>query len=368
MKIPQADYDVEKIWRTILDADLPKLFEDLHVHQIKVFFYLTQNGDNWLSAFSDDTYSTENYGDMTRLTAEYTTRGGAKDEAVFFGGFFEGELLMMLTGATERGIEQTLDRTIRTSGELVSMPIVPRDFQRINELVLEKSEDMRITSFKSRRIPDLADADIRPEYDREIEYKGDDGRQTLEEFREYYGVVPVRVQYEHENINFKMDTEGKFTLLEINQETVNLLFELVKEIFDNVMQIQEITQEIRFEKEEVRSGDFSITVPRLSAGRVDFDKPFNLLMAEEFVQNASDSAGNFTFTDVTMEAGSLDFSARVTDEERSAHFNVSANEDSMTIVPKHNCSFASIVDFYLAVVQVVDEGAKITPYGSVPAT
>lgn len=372
MKVPNGSYDLEAFCQTLLDHDESKLFEGLHYNWIKTYFYLTDD-DNWLQHFSDQ-YEVEEYGEITKLTSSYTKRSGETGEAVFFATFFQDELLMIFTASTEEAIDQTLEETVKSSHVLASMPIVPPDFQKMNRRVLDEYEDVKITEFKSVRIPDLADAEIRPEFDRVMEYKGRDGRQTLKEFRQYYGVVPVRLQYEHEEIEFKMDTSGKFTLKKINEGTFNLLFKLVEEVLDHVLDMQEVTSNIRFRREQRQSGNLEITVSNVTAGEIQFDKSFNLLMAEEFVQNVSirDDA-DFTFTDVTMQAGSLDFSAKVTDERRNAHFNISSTEDAMRIIPKRECSFPSLIEFFQLFTQSVDRSAEIAlfdseaAYGTEPA-
>jgi len=359
MHVPQADYTIEDFCETLLRSDQSRLFEGFHFNQIKTYFYLTED-DDWIRFFEDD-YAIEDYGNITKLTREYTKRSGERGEAVFFTAYYQDELLMVFTASTENAIEQTIEQTVTASNAMVEMPIVPSDFEKMHQRVLDEHEDVDITEFKSRRIPDLADAEIRPDYDRTIEYKGGDGRQTLKEFRQYYGVVPVRIQYEGHTLGFKMDTSGKFTLRKINDDTFSLLFKLVEEVLEHVLEIQEVSQRIRFQTERRQSGDLDIEVPDVTAGEIDFEKSFNLLMAEEFIERASNRDDiQFTFTDVTKQAGSLDFSATVTDEERNAFFNVSATEDSMTIVPKHNCSAPSIVQFYQLFTQTVDEAADIT--------
>jgi len=181
------------------------------------------------------------------------------------------------------------------------------DFQRMNELVLEHN-DVRITEFKSERVPDLAEAEIRPSVQRSIEYKGRDGKEAIEELRNGYGVVPVRIQYEHQNLSLKIDSRGKFTLKKINSKNFDLLFELVEEVIENVLELKDITQEIRFTEEEVKSGNLSIMVPKVEAGEVTFDREFTRVLAEDFVEGTRNrDRVDFSFTDVTMQAGSLDF-------------------------------------------------------------
>jgi CYTH domain-containing protein len=270
---------------------------------------------------------------------------------------------MFFTASTEEALEQTLDQTVSNSSNLSEMPVVPQDFLEMHQMVLNERPDALVTNFKARRIPDLADAEIRPGVDRIVDYSGEDGRQALSEFKQYYGVVPIRVQYEDEDFELKIDKSGKFTLMRSNAPTFNLLFKLIEKIMDHVLDIQEVSERIRFRTERRESGDLELEVGNITAGQIDFNREITLLKAEEFMETASKRETNqFTFTDVTKEAGSLDFSATVTDERRGAHFNISATQDSMKIVPKHNCAFPTIVHFFQIVSETLDERAEINVF------
>lgn len=359
MHVSQADYDIHTFCEAVFSTDQSRLFDGFHYNHVKTYLYTTET-DDWLQFFEED-YQFDDYGDITKLTTSFTRRSGEVGEAVFYAAYYEDDLLMMFTAATENAIDQTIERTVVESNAIVEIPIVPSDFQKMHERVLKEHEDTNITEFKSRRIPDLADAEIRPDYDRSIEYKADDGRQALKEFEQYYGVVPTRIQYESPEIEFKMDTSGKFTLKKVNSQTFNLLFLLVEEVMEHVLDIQDVSERIRFRTEFRQSGDLSLQIPDITAGEIEFDKKFNRLMAEEFMERAANQdATRFSFTDVSLQAGSLDFSATVTDEARNAFFNISATEDSMTLVPKHNCASPSIIQFFQLVTHTLDESAEIT--------
>lgn len=364
MNVPQAAYDIESFCGAILDTPDDRLFEGLHVHQVKVFLYLT-SVDEWRNLFG--AYETEDYGDVLKFSSEYQTRVGDTEEANFYAASYgsEDDVLMIFTGATEDAISQTLEETESGYTGIEPMPIFPTDFQKMNEYILSENPDMEISEFKAVSHPELAKADIRPEFDdREIIYKADDGRKALGEFREYYGVVPVRIQYFHHDLQFKMDTDGKFTLATINEDTFNLFFELIERVVEEIKDVQEVSEKIRFRTKTRQSGDLEVEVPRMDSGQITFDKEFNLTMAEHFIEHVSSQGKRpFTFSDVNKQAGSLDLSARVTDEARNSHFNISSTEDAMTIVPKHNCSWGSILKFYHFFTQAVDEQAGLEPFG-----
>jgi hypothetical protein len=241
------------------------------------------------------------------------------------------------------------------------MPIFPPDFQEMNDYILQNYPEMGITDFKSVSQPDLVESEIRPEVkDRTVEYAASDGRQAIEEMEEYYGVVPVRVEYQQSDLQFKMDTDGKFTLSTINDKTFNLFFKLIEEVVGHIVNVQEVSEEIRFHTETRGPGETGVEVPRLESGQIRFNRDFNLLMAEHFMEHVSNQdARSYTFSDVTKQAGSLDLSARVTDEYRGSHFNISASEDSMTIIPKQSCTWGSILKFYHLFTQSVDEQSRL---------
>jgi len=362
MNIEPGKYSVKSLCEEIIESE-GDVFSGYHYNQIKAYFYLIEE-NKWQNAF-DSAFEVKEYGEVLRIESEYRDRAGERQKATFFVGEYDdsGNILTVLTAETEEAIEQTLSPVTEYSDVISPMPIVPGDFERMNNLVLSKYEDIEITRFKARRIPDLAEAEVRPYIDRTIEYKGRDGKQALAEMRDKYGVVPVRIEYEHSEVVIRIDTTGKFTLRSIGIESFELLFELVNEVIENVLKLQEITKEIRFEREEKTEGDFSITVPEVSAGEIAFSKEFTLRTAEDFIEGTEDREDMaFSFTDISAEAGSLDFSAQISDDKRNAVFNVSATESSMKIIPKHDCSFPSLIEFYLCFVQSVDQGAEMQLY------
>lgn len=361
MHIPDGDYNLTELCRVIMDST-ESVLEGYHYNQIKSFFYLSEPG--W-EEFIEANYGTEYFGEVTRFTDTYVNRKGAEQRAEFYIGEYESDLQMIVTAETEDAIRQVLTPVLEHSDEISPMPIMTEDFQTMNEIVLSRYDDMRISEFKSRRVPSLADARVRPDVNREIEYKGIDGRERLKEFRDEYGVVPTRVQYEHENVSLKIDTSGKFTILTVNEESFNILFDLLKEIVESVLELRDVARRIKFQKREVVSGNLEVSVPEVSSGEVQFDQDISLMQAEEFVRSAKSREDlNFSFSDVTKQAGSLNFSAQVADENRGSLFNISATSESMRIIPKQRCSFPSLVEFYLGVIQLLDGGAKMHVYES----
>jgi hypothetical protein len=361
MHIPEREYNLKEFCRAIFDSP-EQVLEGYHGQRIKSFLYLSEDG--WRD-FLEEQYETEDFGGITKFVGQYRNRKGAEQPAEFYIGRYKDDLLMVLTAETEEAIRQVLPPVSEHSDCLSPMPIMTEDFQTMNEIVLSTYEDMQISEFKSKRVPSLAEARTRPDVDREIEYKGIDGRERLEEFREEYGVVPTRVQYEHESVTVRIDTSGKFTLETINQESFNILFDLLNEVVVNVLDLLDVANQIKFKKREVVPGNLKIQVPEVSSGEIEFNQEVSLMQAENFIRGTKSSDDlNFSFTDVTKQAGSLDFSAQVTDENRGSLFNVSATEESMRIVPKHDCSFPSLVEFYLAVIQLLDGGAEMRLYES----
>lgn len=366
MEITQYKYTLKQLCQEVIDHT-EKAFEQHHVKHLKFYFYIADK--DWNADFPER-FETEDYGEMTKVSTEYMNRMGAEDEVDFFIGPYgdEREIITVLTAETQEAIDQVLLPALNNRDDISLMPIMLDDFQRMNELVLEHN-NVRITEFKSERIPDLADAKVRPSVNRSIEYKGRDGKKAIEELRSEYGVVPVRIQYEHQNLSLKIDSAGKFTLKKMNSENFDLLFELVEEVVENVLELKDITQEIRFTEEEVESGNLSITVPKVEAGEVTFDREFTRVLAEDFVEGTRNrDRVDFSFTDVTMQAGSLDFSAQVVDENRNSFFNISATADEMRIVPETNCSFPSLIEFYFCVLQLVDGSAELDLHESQTAS
>ena len=73
-------------------------------------------------------------------------------------------------------------------------------------------------------------------------------------------------------------------------------------------------------------------------------------------------ASKFAFIDVFVMQGSLDFSATVIDKQKGSIFDISVDESNILLIPKHETTYESFLNFYRAVVETFDRKATFQVY------
>ncbi|MCL4400612.1 hypothetical protein M1316_01385, partial [Candidatus Parvarchaeota archaeon] len=126
--------------------------------------------------------------------------------------FKEERLLLFLTTSKKDFIEKTLFSLIDKLNGFNHLFISPKAFTQIQEKIFADFPDTLIPFFSAyRRQHFKFPSKIRPEEQRTITYRGLDGRETLEELKQFYGILPRIVEFRIPDvIQFKLDYRGIF--------------------------------------------------------------------------------------------------------------------------------------------------------------
>ena len=360
MIIIEKEYTLQSFCDYLIN-EKENLFEDVLRNQLKIILLLTDTND-WKEYLIEDGLGgsfkeTSKMGDITKLERTYRDSKGGLKTADYYANFYNNSILILFTAVTEEGIKETLDPIIEKRHGICKMYMYPKNFENIKDFILTDKRDANILSFKALRKPEIVKGEIRPEItDRIIDYKGRDGKETLKEFRKYYGVIPSRLEFEIENSHFKIEDDGRFLLYTINEETFNLIFDIVELILKEILKIKHISQKIRFNLINKESGTLKIEIPEIKAGKISMSYRLNALIVEDMIQSIPD----FSFIDVNIKEGSLSFSMSVIDELKSSVFNLSGSENSITIISKYKPYFDSFMRFYYHFTENIDENSTLS--------
>lgn len=365
MIINEGKYTLKSFCNHLIENS-NNLFEDVLRNQLKIILLLTET-DNWKDYFIRDEIEgcfkeTSEMGDITKLEKEYLDSRGDTKIADYYATYYNNSILILFTAVTEEGIEKTLNPIVEKRPGICKMYIYPQNFEGIKDFILSNKENANILSFKAFRKPDVIKGEIRPEItDREISYKGRDGKETLKEFRKYYGVIPTRMEFEIENCHLKIEDDGRFLIYTINEDTFNLIFELVELILIEILNIKNISQKIRFKLIKKQSGELELEIPEINAGEISLSYKINASIVEDMIENIK----TFSFVDVSIKEGSLSFSISVIDEFKQSVFNLSGSEDTIVIIPKYKSYFDSFMRFYHYFTENIDENSVLSLYSDV---
>lgn len=362
MIIDEKEYTLKSFCDYLIENS-KNLFEDVLRTQLKIILLLTDT-DDWKEyligeGIGGNFKESFKMGDIIKLERKYIDSKGEEKIADYYANYYNDSILILFTAVTEEGIKETLDPIIEKRHGICKMYIYPKNFEMIKDYILTEKINANILSFKAFRKPEIIEGEIRPEItDRIIDYKGRDGKETLKEFRKYYGVIPSRLEFEIENSHFKIEDDGRFLLYTINEETFNLIFDIIELILKEILNIKQISQKIRFNLINKQSGRLQIEMPEINAGKIKLSYKINALIVEDMIQNIPD----FSFIDVNIKEGSLSFSMSIIDELKSSVFNISGSEDSITIISKYKPYFDSFMRFYYHFTENIDENSTLSLY------
>ncbi len=271
-------------------------------------------------------------------------------------------LILLITTATKEQYRRTLKERIKKKRGTFPMKIKPDLFRTAWQYFTDEGNG-HIYRFSSRRkkadeLMDELQTIRRPRYRRRFNYTGDDGDLVIDELKEEYGVQPEAIYIKLvAGKKVHLTTEGLFSSQDISKNTLDLFFMYLDTIKDEILRIKRVSENMRYEVKDIGN----IKTIYFSNGIIDFEGPG---LDESIVARFPEIFSTFSFIDTNIqteqESQSLDYTTIVLDETKKSVFNVSANEKQMLLIPKHNMTFESILDFYYQVVKNVDSNASLS--------
>ncbi len=366
MKIPSNDYDLDSFIQYILDHWDEIGYEERYREELKAICILTSRLD-WIESFLiSNRRNVKQFGRMFEITLPYTDRFEKSRKAIYYA-YFEHErnliILFTTTDLTE-GFKKTADKIIRKTPDLWNLWIRPTLFDTIENLIIAGHPEAQISYFSAnRRFSSLLSSQIRPNFDRSIQYRGKDGSETLSEFKHYYGVHPTVIEYTMENIVLRINSEGIFTLKTANKLTVDLFLELLNKIIDEILELMKTAEELRFSSERLETERKILTIPRVEPGEIQMEAKLTLEDAKEMLRSMEQEG--FSSIDALIDEGSLSLSATIVDSNKGSVFDISASESKITLIPKYRTSFDSFLRFFAFITENVDQTATFRKFSDI---
>lgn len=260
---------------------------------------------------------------------------------------------IFLTLNSHDDFRRTANRIITGTERIHYIWFPPEEMALIKNEILD-NEGCRLVKFEGEKFgrEQKYEEERRPEIRRKGEYSGDDAADTLEERKKEYGITPVHLYFEWPTKGtFHFRDEGEFVLNSGNPEfffkeivmptleTVNPLNTAIKESELHIVEKQGIEQ---IEKHTL---NIKLNAP------LDYDERGDLIdhMKE----------GGFYPYSLQTSKGSLLLNGRIVDEENGGIISLSTDGQIMSILPRYESGFDSLLRFYRFVVEQVDSEAHI---------
>ena len=266
-------------------------------------------------------------------------------------------LVLFITNSTKVDLEKTLIQAVDRLGGVYYMFIEPRVFQNITDTILDGYPDTRIPYFTAYRKPTFKVAcKIRPVEERSISYRGSDGKETLEEFRALYGMLPHIIEFDIPSlIQFRVDFRGIFSFRGGNIEYMEKIIQFA---LDSVLKSKKIMEGAKLEYVSIKAGTKTMQIPRSNSWSIIFSKPIEYedvgsIIELLFRQN------KLLVYDYYAERGSLFWTANVLSLDKDGYFAIKSDGRKINVLPKDDTPFDSLLSFYHFFLENVDSEARI---------
>lgn len=262
-------------------------------------------------------------------------------------------VLRCFTTASSEAIQKTIEH-VSTEIGLYHLWMSPVAFDQIKNIILSRYPHAKITFFSAVRTPTLSyKGKIRPDVKRTIMYYGDDGKDTLEEFKYYYGVLPRTIQFHIPGLcDFQISARGAFTY---NGGDLDFLFNFYEKAVEIALSVRRVIDTSKFTSVNIKTAKKELKIPYAVPWVINFSQPLDSNSCELLLEELSKNG--FTIYNYVMMSGSLRFDATVADEAKKCIFDISGNERRVLISPRYETTFDSFLRFLEIVIENFDPRA-----------
>lgn len=248
---------------------------------------------------------------------------------------------------------RTSKRIIEKTEDLYTLWLRPGEIEELQEEILEK-EGVRLTGFDYDTFgkDEQHQGERRPGYRRSGSHGSEDAERLLEDWKADYGITPTQLRFNLPTQGqFQFSNDGEFVLKDGDPRF--LYDEVVEPALRKAHPLNLLAQK----------SDINV----VTEDGVDqvAERPVELTIGDtldfEDVDDLMDSMKNDDFYPYSYQAarGSLLLSGRIMDEQNGGMISVATDGEQMTLLPRYESGFDSLIRFYRFIVEEVDPDTSI---------
>jgi len=362
MRISEREHTFESFVNELVETGIEPS------ERLRVVCYVAQEGEwkaesfgvpSLVNLLTSNGVELKELGDVKKLVAHYRDAKTGQLIAVTYFAFLHREtrLLLCFTNAAKLDVEQTLDKIVERNPGLYYAFIGPSTLIKIETMLIDAHPGTFVRYFSARRKRQFAlKSEIRPEYERSIEYYGNDGKNVLEELKHAYGVAPRSIHFELPDYAiYQIHSIGQLTIAKGEDNARRYLLEIVDFAMKDTLLTRKTIESADFKLIPIETERKTLLFPKLKPWRIKFGTPLDIKEGESLIEILKDS--QFDIFNHVLAQGSLRLNGMVTDRLKNTIFTVDANAERMVIAPLQEVPFDSFLRFYQVIVENFDPNA-----------
>ena len=367
MQIEPGNYSIESFLEYLV-ANRDKVFRAKGERKwLKTHLLYVQNG--WQNIFKK--YSLESWGEIWH----FSIPENATSVVDFYAYQWNENLLACFTASTQETYENTLLRVVSVTRGISEAWIKPDVFEQLKNYMLDKyhASIYHFISTRSRSSNTLPKVQ-RPDFNRRLNYSGEDAGEVLKETQTLYGTLPKTIDFNVLEDKVQLNRNGLIVMRDVNLRTTGIIREVTDRVLSEQNELLKTSEKLQTSITPIGEGEHIIQVPTLIAGKISFiGSKFDTLQAEillghheeekETEEYEGEQLEGFNFSFIDTYITDTMYSATAVDEQKGTVFGLSGDSGQIVLVPKHRTTFESFVRFYVEILESFDRSAVLTTFG-----
>jgi hypothetical protein len=242
---------------------------------------------------------------------------------------------------------------IESTENLYPLWLRPEEISELRQEILEM-EGVRLTGFEYDTFgrDQHDESERRPGHRREGSHEGDDALDILEDMKIDYGITPTQLRFSLPSEGeFQISNDGEFVMK--SGKTEFLYRDVVERTLEKAIPISEKAQESELKivsKEGIETVEEKPLAMEIGDS-LDYEDVDTLI--------SSMKESDFYPFDYQADRGSLLLSGRIIDEQNGGMLSISTDGQTLTILPRYDSGFDSLLRFYRFIIEEVDPTTSI---------
>lgn len=269
--------------------------------------------------------------------------------------------IFLTTGRKTRDFPETIDAYLKAEQNIGRMWISKTDMEDLRQRIIREYPEVIIPYFTASRSQHSdIHAERRPRHKRTIQYYGSDGRESFEEMKHEYGVLPTNMKFQKANqFKLRVTMRGVFTIKDGGLEEVFTVIE------DSIDRLREV-------KKAIDESGYSVRPNKYKEGRtMPLSRPWAVRLSDsldgEDVRQFEDEEA---LQEWEFELGDIDysfsaqhpyFSAELVDERTLGKTVLRSKNGTIRVYPREGTGIDQSLRVFEFLQDQIDPSSHATP-------